>query len=152
MTGGRIRRLDRHLRGRFMATYGDGVADIAIDRLLAFHEAHGKIATVTAVRPPARFGGLDLDGDLVAEFSEKRQADSGWINGGFFVFEREILDYLPGDNSVLERQPLEQLARDGQLAAYRHEGFWEPMDTQRDLDDLNRRWSEGSAPWRVWDD
>ena len=152
MTGGRIRRLDRHLPDRFMLTYGDGVADIAIDRLLAFHQAQGKIATVTAVRPPARFGALELDGDGVAEFSEKRQADSGWINGGFFVFERQVFNYLAGDESVLEREPLERLASEGQLAAYRHEGFWEPMDTQRDLNDLNRRWSEGAAPWKVWDD
>jgi glucose-1-phosphate cytidylyltransferase len=152
MTGGRVRRLDNYLPGRFMLTYGDGVADVAIDRLLAFHEAHGRIATVTAVRPPARFGALVLDGDHVAEFSEKRQADAGWINGGFFVFERRVLDYLDGDASVLEREPLERLARDGQLAAYRHEGFWEPMDTQRDLNDLNRRWSEGTALWKVWDD
>lgn len=152
MTGGRVRRLDRYLPGRFMVTYGDGVADVAIDRLLAFHEAQGKIATVTAVRPPARFGALDLDGDRVAEFSEKRQADAGWINGGFFVFERRVLDYLDCDASVLEREPLERLARDGQLAAYRHEGFWEPMDTQRDLDHLNREWSGGTAPWKVWDD
>jgi len=150
MTGGRLRRLGGHIPGRFMATYGDGVADVAVDRLLAFHEAQGKIATVTAVRPPARFGALDLVGDRVAEFSEKRQADSGWINGGFFVFERQMLDYLTSDDTVLEREPLERLANDGQLAAYRHEGFWEPMDTQRDLDDLNRRWSEGTAPWKVW--
>jgi glucose-1-phosphate cytidylyltransferase len=152
MTGGRVRRLDRYLPGRFMVTYGDGVADIAIDRLLAFHEAHGKIGTLTAVRPPARFGALALDGDRVAEFSEKPQAEAGWINGGFFVFERPVLDYIAGDDTVLERGPLERLARDGQLMAYRHEGFWEPMDTQRDLDNLNRRWSEGAAPWRVWDD
>ncbi len=152
MTGGRIRRLDSYLPGRFMLTYGDGVADVAIDRLLAFHEAHGKIATVTAVRPPARFGALALDGERVAEFSEKRQADAGWINGGFFVFERQVLDYLDGDASVLERDPLERLASDDQLMAYRHEGFWEPMDTQRDLDNLNRQWSEGMAPWKVWDD
>jgi glucose-1-phosphate cytidylyltransferase len=152
MTGGRIRRLDSYLPGRFMVTYGDGVADVAIDRLLAFHEAHGKIATITAVRPPARFGALDLDGDRVAAFSEKRQTDSGWINGGFFVFERQVLDYLGGDDSVLEREPLERLARDGELMAYRHEGFWEPMDTQRDLDSLNRSWSEGTAAWKLWDD
>jgi glucose-1-phosphate cytidylyltransferase len=152
MTGGRLRRLDGHLPGRFMVTYGDGVADVPIDRLLAFHEANGKIATVTAVRPPARFGALALDGDRVAEFSEKRQAQAGWINGGFFVFERQVLDYLDSDETVLERGPLERLAQEGQLMAYRHDGYWEPMDTQRDLDNLNRRWSEGTAPWKAWDD
>ena len=152
MTGGRVRRLDRYLPGRFMLTYGDGVADVPIDRLLAFHEAHGRLATVTAVRPPARFGALALDGDRVQEFSEKRQADAGWINGGFFVFERPVLDYVTGDDSILEREPLERLARDGELMAYRHEGFWEPMDTQRDLDNLNRRWADGAAPWKVWND
>jgi glucose-1-phosphate cytidylyltransferase len=135
-----------------MVTYGDGVADVAIDRLLAFHEGHGRIATVTAVRPPARFGTLELDEDRVAEFTEKPQASSGWINGGFFVFERPVLEYLTGDDSVLERDPLERIARDGQLMAYRHDGFWEPMDTQRDLDNLNRQWSQGAAPWKVWDD
>lgn len=152
MTGGRIRRLAPFLTGRFMLTYGDGVADVAIDRLLAFHAAHGRLATVTAVRPPARFGALHLDGDSVVEFSEKRQAEAGWINGGYFVFEREVLDYMTGDDCVLERDPLERLARDGQLRAYAHEGFWEPMDTQRDLDSLSRQWADGSAPWRLWDD
>ena len=152
MTGGRLRRLDSHLPGRFMVTYGDGVADVPIDRLLAFHEAHGRLATVTAVRPPARFGALGLDGARVAEFSEKGQAEAGWINGGFFVFERQVLDYLAGDDTILEREPLERLAQDGELMAYCHEGFWEPMDTQRDLDNLQRRWSEGAALWKVWDD
>jgi len=152
MTGGRLRRLDTHLPGRFMVTYGDGVADVPIDRLLAFHEAHGRLATVTAVRPPARFGALALDGARVVEFSEKRQAEAGWINGGFFVFERPVLDYLAGDDTVLERGPLECLAQDGELMAYCHEGFWEPMDTQRDLDNLKRRWAEGTALWKVWDD
>ena len=135
-----------------MVTYGDGVADVPIDRLLAFHEAHGRLATVTAVRPPARFGALGLDGARVAEFSEKGQAEAGWINGGFFVFERQVLDYLAGDDTILEREPLERLAQDGELMAYCHEGFWEPMDTQRDLDNLQRRWSEGAALWKVWDD
>lgn len=152
MTGGRIRRLAPFLTGRFMLTYGDGLADVTIDRLLAFHAAHGCLATVTAVRPPARFGALSIDGDRVVEFSEKRQADSGWINGGYFVFERGVLDYLTGDDCVLEREPLERIARDDQLRAYRHEGFWEPMDTQRDLESLSRQWADGSAPWKVWDD
>lgn len=152
MTGGRLRRLERFLTGRFMLTYGDGVADVAIDRLLAFHESHGCLATVTAVRPPSRFGAVTLDGDRVVEFSEKPQAEAGWINGGFFVFEREVLDYLTGDECVLERDPLERLAAEGQLRAFRHDGFWEPMDTQRDLINLKQLWDEGRAPWRVWRD
>lgn len=152
MTGGRIRRLAPHLSGRFMVTYGDGVADLPIDRLVAFHASHGKIATVTAVRPPSRFGSLGLDGERVVEFSEKPQAGAGWINGGYFVFEHRLLDYLVDDESALEREPLERLAHDGQLMAYRHNGFWEPMDTERDRTYLNNRWDEGTAPWKVWDD
>ena len=153
MTGGRVRRLARYLPERFMVTYGDGVSDVPIDELLAFHRAHGKIATVTAVRPPARFGSLVLDGDAVEEFSEKRQADAGWINGGFFVFERALFDYLDEDDGcILERDPMERLARDGQLMAYKHEGFWQPMDSQRDVDDLSNQWAAGTAPWRVWDE
>jgi glucose-1-phosphate cytidylyltransferase len=121
-------------------------------RLLAFHERHGRLATVTAVRPPSRFGALGLDGDRVAEFSEKPQTGAGWINGGFFVFERQVLDYLVDDETVLERDPLERLALEGQLMAYRHEGFWEAMDTDRDRKYLNSRWDEGTAPWKVWND
>ena len=152
MTGGRVKRLAAHLGDRFMVTYGDGVADVPIDRLLDFHDAHGRLATVTAVRPPARFGALALDGDRVAEFSEKPQAEAGWINGGFFIFERAVLDYLTGDATVLEREPLERLAQDEQLMAYRHHGFWEPMDTERDLNSLVGMWTSGMAPWKVWDD
>jgi glucose-1-phosphate cytidylyltransferase len=152
MTGGRIRRLDRYLPGRFMVTYGDGVADMPIDRLLAFHESHGRLATITAVRPPSRFGGLDLQGDRVVEFVEKPQAEGGWINGGFMVFEHEVLGYLRDDTTILEREPLERLARDGQLMAYHHDGFWEPMDTERDRDNLMTLWNEGKAPWKTWDD
>lgn len=152
MTGGRIKRLAPYLDGRFMVTYGDGVADLDIAELVRFHEAHGRLATVTAVRPPARFGSLELDGDQITAFTEKQQASGGWINGGYFVFEREVLDYIVSDGTVLEREPLERLARDGQLMAFRHSGYWEPMDTQRDLDSLNRLWASGSAPWKVWDD
>ena len=151
MTGGRIRRLRCWLRPEaFMVTYGDGLGNIDIDALLAFHRRHGKIATVTAVRPPARFGALDLDGDLVREFSEKPQTAAGWINGGFFVFEPAIFDYLSGDETVLEREAMERLARDGQLAAYRHEGFWQPMDTLREKQYLDGLWNEGKAPWKIW--
>lgn len=149
MTGGRLHRLERQLRpqGTFMLTYGDGVADLDIRALLGYHRAHGRLATVTAVRPPARFGAMHLDGDQVVAFEEKPQAGEGWINGGYFVFEPGVFDYLHGDATVLERQPLEGLARDGQLMAFRHEGFWHMMDTVRDrdfLDDLARR---GCAPW-----
>lgn len=150
MTGGRIRRLADHLGERFLVTYGDGVADVPIDELFAFHRAHGRLATVTAVRPPSRFGALDLDGDRVQLFSEKPQTEAGWINGGFFVFERGVLDYLADDASVLEREPLERLAADGQLMAYRHHGFWEPMDTERDRSNLAGLWADGTAPWKVW--
>jgi glucose-1-phosphate cytidylyltransferase len=152
MTGGRIRRLSPHLPDRFMVTYGDGVADVPIDRLLAFHEEHGRLATVTAVRPPSRFGALALDGDCVREFSEKPQTEAGWINGGYFVFERAVLDFLVDDETVMEREPLERLAADGQLMAYRHHGFWEPMDTERDRNNLIGLWTDGAAPWKVWND
>ena len=151
MTGGRVRRVSPFLGDRFMVTYGDGVADVDIPALLRFHESHGRLATVTAVRPPSRFGALSLEGDRVSEFSEKPQAAAGWINGGFFVFERTVLDYLGDDTSILEREPLERLASDDQLRAFRHEGFWEPMDTQRDLTNLNQLWDDGSAPWKLWD-
>ena len=150
MTGGRILRLRPWLKNRtFMVTYGDGVADIDLAELKAWHQDHGRLATVTAVRPPARFGGLDLRGDVVRAFTEKPQAGGGWINGGFFVFEPGVFDYLEDDGSILEREPLEQLARDGELMAFRHEGFWQPMDTLRDKLNLEALWSE-AAPWRVW--
>jgi glucose-1-phosphate cytidylyltransferase len=151
MTGGRIRRLERVIgREPFMVTYGDGVGDVDIRALVAFHRGHGRLATVTAVRPPARFGALELDGDSVCEFSEKPQAGEGWINGGFFVFEPAVFDYIEGDDTALEREPLERLAQEGQLMAYRHHGFWQPMDTVRDRDLLEALWAEGRAPWKTW--
>jgi glucose-1-phosphate cytidylyltransferase len=150
MTGGRLRRLRSWLDGgTFMVTYGDGVSDVDVTALLAFHRSHGKLATVTAVRPPARFGGLLMDGTMVREFSEKPQSGEGWINGGYFVFEAAVLDYVEGDATSLEREPLERLAREGQLAAYQHEGFWHPMDTLRDLRTLSALWESGKAPWKV---
>jgi glucose-1-phosphate cytidylyltransferase len=152
MTGGRIKRLESFLDGRFMLTYGDGVANVNVEELLRFHETHGRLATVTAVRPPARFGSLELQGDQIVAFAEKPQAGGGWINGGYFVFERKVLDYIDGDETSLERGPLEQLAREGQLMAFRHPGFWEPMDTQRDVDSLNRQWASANAPWKVWNE
>jgi glucose-1-phosphate cytidylyltransferase len=149
-TGGRIKRLAPHLGdGTFFLTWGDGVADIDLHRLLAFHRSHGKLATLTAVRPPARFGHLEIAGDVVAEFSEKPQIGEGWINGAFFVLEPEVFDYIEGDETQWEREPLENLARDGQLMAYRHESFWQCMDTLRDKKLLEELWQDG-APWRVW--
>ncbi|MGE0555725.1 MAG: glucose-1-phosphate cytidylyltransferase [Gemmatimonadales bacterium] len=150
MTGGRIRRLRPHLDGTFMATYGDGLGSVDITALLAFHRAHGKVATVTAVRPPARFGDLEMEGDLVRNFAEKPQTHEGWINGGFFVFEPALFDLIEGDQTILEREPLERLAREGQLVAYRHHGFWQPMDTIREKALLESLWASGEAPWKVW--
>ena len=150
-TGGRIKRLEPWLSdGIFMVTYGDGVCDVDLQKLLRFHESHGRIATVTAVRPPARFGGLIFDGDLVADFTEKPQIGEGWINGGFLVFKPEVFDYLEGDKSSLEADALERLADDHQLAAYRHDLFWQCMDTLRDKRYLENLWQERKAPWVVW--
>ncbi|MBE0429434.1 MAG: glucose-1-phosphate cytidylyltransferase [Thermoleophilia bacterium] len=150
-TGGRLLRLKSWLKGsRFMVTYGDGVGDVDIAGLLEFHQRHGRLATVTAVRPPARFGGLVLDGDAVRQFTEKPQAGEGWINGGFFVFQPEVLDYIEGDHTALEREPLERLADDGQLMAFLHDGFWQPMDTMRERVLLEELWAGGDAPWKVW--
>jgi glucose-1-phosphate cytidylyltransferase len=149
-TGGRIKRLAPYLGdSTFMLTWGDGVADIDVNALLAFHRAHGKLATMTTVRPPARFGHLELEGDRVTEFSEKPQLGEGWINGAFFVLEPEVFDYVDGDDTQWEREPLERLAREGQLMAYRHTSFWQCMDTLRDKKLLEELWSNG-APWRVW--
>lgn len=148
MTGGRLLRLRELLKdGTFMVTYGDGLGDVDISSLVEFHRSHGKLATVTAVRPPARFGALILNGDAVCQFSEKSQTDEGWINGGFFVFEPEVLDYLTGDETILERQALESLAADGQLVAFRHDGYWQPMDTLREKQQLEDLWQSGNAPW-----
>ncbi len=151
LTGGRVRRAAEYLgRRRFMVTYGDGVSDIDIGQLLAFHQAHGKLATISAVRPPARFGGLTMDGDVVLSFDEKPQVGEGWINGGFMVFEPEIADYIQEDSTILERFPLEKLAEDGQLAAYKHDSFWQCVDTVRDLALLRETWDNGAPPWRTW--
>ena len=151
MTGGRLLRL-RELIGeeRFMVTYGDGLGNVNLCAALAFHRAHGKLATLTAVRPPARFGQLVLEGTEVRQFSEKPQASEGWINGGFFIFEPGVFDYIAGDQVSLEREPLERLAADGQLMAFRHADFWQPMDTLRDKLLLDSLWASGEAPWRVW--
>lgn len=151
MTGGRLRRLRGHLQdAAFMVTYGDGLGNVDLGGLLAFHRAHGKLASVTAVHPPARFGGMDLDRDLVVNFAEKSPAHAGWINGGFFVFEPGVFDYIAADDTRLEAEPLSRLAADGQLMAFRHEGFWRPMDTLREKTELESLWQSGNAPWKIW--
>ncbi|MGH9107071.1 MAG: glucose-1-phosphate cytidylyltransferase [Acidimicrobiales bacterium] len=152
-TGGRVKRLAPYLgRGTFMLTWGDGVSTVDLHALLAFHRSHGRLATITAVRPPARFGHLELEDDSVVEFSEKPQIGEGWINGAFFVLEPQVLDYVDGDDVAWERQPLERLAKDGELKAYRHTGFWQCMDTLRDKVLLESLWETGVAPWKTWED
>ena len=151
-TGGRIKRLESHLgKETFMMTYGDGVANIDIGSLVAYHRSRGRLATVTAVRPPARFGGLTFSGETVHRFTEKPQVGEGWINGGFFVLEPGVLDYIEGDETIFERGPLERLAEDGQLVAYRHSEFWQSMDTLRDVKLLESLWRTDEAPWKIWD-
>ncbi len=153
LTGGRIKRLGPYLDGdTFMLTWGDGVSDVNIRDLLAFHRSHGRLATLTAVRPPARFGQLDLRGDEIVEFSEKPQTREGWINGAFFVLEPSVFDYIEDDGTQWEREPLERLAKDGQLMAYRHSSFWQCMDTLRDKVLLEQLWQTGCAPWKTWED
>ena len=149
-TGGRLKRLKEWISdGTFMMTYGDGLADIDIFALLDFHRKHGKLATVTAVHPLARFGSLEFNGDQICSFAEKSQTKEGWINGGFFVLEPEVFDYIDGDETAWELQPLENLARDGELYAYRHTGFWQPMDTLREQKQLEALWQSEKAPWII---
>jgi glucose-1-phosphate cytidylyltransferase len=150
-TGGRIKRLQSHLGNETcMVTWGDGVSTVDLDALVEFHRSHGRLATLTATRPPARFGHLELDGNQIVEFNEKPQTGEGWINGAFFVLEPGVFDYIAGDDTQFEREPLEELAKDGQLMAYKHDGFWQCMDTIRDRKRLEELWEAG-APWRVWD-
>ncbi len=152
LTGGRIKRLEPWLSaGTFMVTYGDGVADLDLGALLRFHRSHGRLVTITAVRPPARFGGLIFNGELVAQFTEKPQIGEGWINGGFLVCEPGVFAYLHGDETSLEANALHRLAQDQQLAAYRHEGFWQCVDALRDLRLLETLWASGKAAWKVWE-
>jgi glucose-1-phosphate cytidylyltransferase len=153
MTGCRVKRVERFVRGdTFLLTYGDGVSDVDVGRLIEFHRSHGKLVTVTAVRPPGRFGEIELDGDRVAEFLEKPALSAGRVSGGFFVCQRGLFDRLSDDaDLVLEQAPLRQLAREGQLRAYRHDGFWHPMDSSRDYRYLNDLWAQGRAPWNTWD-
>lgn len=152
LTGGRIKRLAPYLSNEtFMLTWGDGVSNVDLHDLLAFHRAHGKLATLTAVRPPARFGHLKFEGDQIMEFSEKPQTGEGWINGAFFVLEPGVFDYIEGDDTQWEKEPLERLAQDGQLMAYRHTAFWQCMDTLRDKRLLEELWESGHAPWKTWE-
>jgi glucose-1-phosphate cytidylyltransferase len=150
-TGGRLKRLASWIGGEtFMMTYGDGVGDIDLGQLLLLHRKHGKLATVTAVHPPSRFGELVIHDERVSHFAEKPQTGEGWINGGFFVLEYGALDYIEGDSMPWEHAPMQRLAADGQLVAYKHDGFWQSMDTLRDVHLLEKLWSEGNAPWKIW--
>jgi glucose-1-phosphate cytidylyltransferase len=151
MTGGRIKRVGEYVAkdDAFCLTYGDGLSDVDIGALIAFHRSHGKLATLTAAQPPGRFGALHLEGTVVKTFLEKPQGDGAWINGGFFVLSPKILDYIDGDDTIWERKPMERLAADDQLRAYFHEGFWQPMDTLRDRVYLESLWDDGKAPWKI---
>ena len=151
MTGGRLKRVRDYLDdGDFCFTYGDGVGNVDIGALIAFHEERKTLATLTATQPPGRFGALNLDEHRIVGFQEKPQGDGGWINGGFFVLSPKVIDYIDGDCTVWEREPMERLARDGQMSAYRHRGFWQPMDTLRDKNHLEELWASGKAPWKIW--
>ena len=149
-TGGRLKRVANYLDDDFCMTYGDGVGSVDISALLSFHKKHGKLATMTAVQPPGRFGALEIDGTQINSFLEKPQGDGGWINGGFFVLNPKALDLVESDDIIWERQPLESLARDGQLQSFFHSGFWQPMDTLRDKNHLEELWASGKAPWKFW--
>lgn len=152
MTGGRVKRIQKYLKPdeSFCLTYGDGVADLNIADLVKFHKAHGKMATVTATRPPGRFGQLHLEDKMVTHFEEKPLGEGGYINGGFFVLNSDVLNFIPDDSTVWEKGPLENITKSGQLAAFLHDGFWQPMDTLRDKNYLESLWSEGKAPWKKW--
>ena len=150
MTGGRIKRIQKHIDDTFCLTYGDGLSDVDISGLISFHKEKKSTATLTAIHPPERFGVLSLSGDYVTEFHEKHSGGSSWINGGFFVFEPEIFDNLRDDSTILERTPLETLAKEQKLTAFKHDGFWHPMDTLRDKKHLEKLWTSGKAPWKIW--
>ena len=150
LTGGRLKRIQDHIDDTFCVTYGDGLSDIDISRLISFHKEKNILATLTAIHPPERFGVLNLSGDYVTEFHEKHSGMDSWINGGFFVFEPGIFDYLQDDSTILEKTPLETLAKEKKLAAFKHNGFWYPMDTQRDKKYLENLWSSNNAPWKIW--
>lgn len=152
MTGGRVKRAQKFLQDEtFLLTYGDGVSNVNIDALTEFHKKSGRLMTLTSVQPEGRFGALDLDGDFIRKFAEKPKGDGSWINGGFFVCEPKVLDYITeGDSTILERSPLENLAKDRELVAYKHDSFWQPMDTLRDKMNLEQLWAKNQAPWKVW--
>jgi len=151
MTGGRLKRVESYIRdATFCFTYGDGVSDLDIRRLISFHTRSGRLATVTAIQPPGRYGALQMDGDAVNSFQEKPAGDGAWINGGFFVLEPGVLEYIKDDSTAWEAEPLQRLAVDGQLAAYQHQGFWQAMDTLREKNQLEQLWSSGKAPWKMW--
>jgi len=149
-TGGRVKRAAPYIKGDFCLTYGDGVGSVDIGALINFHKSHGQLATMTAVQPPGRFGSLQLDGNRISAFVEKPVGDGGWINGGFFVLSPKVLDYIADDHTLWEREPLERLSRERQLHAFKHEGFWQPMDTLRDKIYLEELWQSGKAPWKTW--
>jgi glucose-1-phosphate cytidylyltransferase len=151
MTGGRLKRVKSFVgESKFCLTYGDGVSDVQIDKLLEHHEQHGRLATVTAIQPPGRYGSLDISNHQVSSFQEKPAGDGAWINGGFFILEPQVFDYIEGDQTSFEGSPLQQLARDGQLMAFQHNGFWQAMDTLRDKTQLEELWKSGRAPWKTW--
>jgi glucose-1-phosphate cytidylyltransferase len=151
MTGGRLKRVQPYLGNEdFCFTYGDGLSDVDIGRLIAFHKERGTLATLTAVQPPGRFGALNMAQQTIVGFEEKPQGDNSWINGGFFVLSPKALDYIDGDGTVWERGPMERLARESNMSAYLHRGFWQPMDTLRDKTHLESLWDSGKAPWRIW--
>lgn len=152
MTGGRIKRLERFIgSNRFMATYGDGLANVDIRKLMEHHKAMGRHATITGVHPTSRFGELNLEQNVITDFMEKPQLHDSYINGGFFVFEPEVFDYIDGDSIMLEREPFARLSQEGNMAVYKHDGFWKAMDTFKDVEKLNRLWNSGGAKWKVWD-
>ena len=153
LTGGRLRRVQPYIGTEdFCFTYGDGVGDVNISRVIDFHKSHGRLATLTATQPPGRFGALTISEKLVVGFNEKPRGDGGWVNAGFFVLSPKVVNYIDGDDVMWEQEPLARLAKEKQLAAYRHEGFWQPVDTMRDKVVLEKLWASGDAPWRVWDD
>jgi glucose-1-phosphate cytidylyltransferase len=150
MTGGRIKRISKYLDDTFCLTYGDGLSNVDVSQIIATHKKNNTLATLTAVQPPGKFGAITIENEKVTTFEEKPKGDAGWVNGGFFVLEPSVVDYIQGDTTMFEREPLQQLTKENQLSAYYHRGFWHPMDTLRDKNKLEELWSNGNAPWKVW--
>ena len=150
MTGGRIKRISKYLDDTFCLTYGDGLSNVDVSQIIATHKKNNTLATQTAVQPPGKFGAITIENEKVTTFEEKPKGDAGWVNGGFFVLEPSVVDYIQGDTTMFEREPLQQLTKENQLSAYYHRGFWHPMDTLRDKNKLEELWSNGNAPWKVW--